>query len=39
MSASQQHYFYNIHVAKMRSQKHTPLSYKRFIEILSDLGL
>ena len=39
MSASQQTYFYNVHVSKMRAQKLTPLTYVRFIEILSDLGL
>ena len=39
MSASQQTYFYNVHVSKMRAQKLTPLTYPRFIEILADLGL
>jgi hypothetical protein len=38
MSASQMHYFYQVHKTKMIQQHLTPLSYFRFVEILNNLG-
>jgi hypothetical protein len=38
MSASQMHYLYNVHCAKMIRQHLSPLTYYRFREILTGLG-
>lgn len=38
MTASQMIYLYQIHRAKMIKQHLEPLTYRRFISILSDLG-
>ena len=38
MSTSQMRHLYNVHKSKMISEGIKPLSYVRFMEILSDLG-
>lgn len=38
MSVSQMRHLFNVHKSKMISEGIKPLSYIRFMEILSDLG-
>lgn len=38
MSASQMRHLYNVHKSKMINEGVKPLSYFRFVEILTDLG-
>ena len=38
MSQSQINYLWNVHCAKMRKQKLTPLTHRRFTEIIHSLG-